>query len=240
MAGIVSVETTQPISCVLARLSDDPAVLSERARIARDLHDSVGQLLTGMGLRLADHLADAGDERTRQWLSDLHQLVGRADRELREAIEGLLFEGPRRDGLEAAVGQLCREVEQSGGLAVEFDVRGAPAPLTAEAEEALYRVAHEALLNVCHHAQATKAVVTLSYLAHSTSLSVRDNGNGKAGHVQLGRPGHFGVRTMRRRVEHAGGALRIRPVTPHGVVVEAAIPGRKVTAHAAGKGGGHR
>lgn len=221
------------------------AVRAERDRIAQDLHDTVAQVITGIGLQVAARLGDEADPSSWAWLANVHSLLGRADRELREAIEGLLSREPVGDVV-SAIRQLCREVEQDagGGLRVQFEVWGTVAPLGAAGEDALFSVAREALLNVQRHANASTVQVELSYGADSVSLSVRDDGIGLAARGMapdgLGAPGHFGIRTMRRRIEDAGGDLHVRPVTPHGVLVEAVIQGRKVTAHAAGTGGGHR
>jgi two-component system, NarL family, sensor kinase len=225
------------------RAQQAPALVrAERDRIAQDLHDSVGQVITGIGLELAARLADEADPDEWAWLAKIHGLIARADQEMRQAIEGLLS-GESAGELASAIEGLCREAEGAagGGLRVQFEVRGTAAPLGAAGEDALFRVGREALLNVQRHANATTVQVELNYGVDSVTLSVRDDGVGLAGSgSQLSAQGHFGIRTMRHRIEDAGGTLHVRPVTPHGVLVEAVIQGRKVTAHAAGTGGGHR
>lgn len=227
------------------RAQQAPALVrAERDRIAQDLHDSVGQVITGIGLQLAARLADEPDPEAWAWLAKIHGLIARADREMREAIEGLLSGPDEAAGdLASAIEGLCREAERDagGGLRVQFKIWGTAAPIGAAGEDALFRVAREALLNVQRHANATTVQVELNYGVDSVTLSVRDDGIGLARSGSgLSAQGHFGIRTMRHRIEDAGGTLHVRPVTPHGVLVEAVIQGRKVTAHAAGTGGGHR
>lgn len=215
------------------------AVAAERARIAQDLHDSVCQVVAGMGMQLTQLAEDASDASSRDRLSDLAALSDRANRELRAAIEGLLFSGAAGDGLTKAIQRLCRDFTETTGTAVEFEVRGTTVPLGCVKEDALFRVAREALANIARHAHAPAASVHLIYEDESVTLWVRDCG---VGLTQDGpeRPGHFGIRAMRRRIEDAGGDLHVRSAAPCGVLVEAVLPGRKRTADAAGTGGGRR
>jgi signal transduction histidine kinase len=224
----------------LAEADHRRAVAVERDRIAQDLHDSVGQLITGIGLRLADHIAEAPDDTWRGRLQDLLDLTARGSRELRDSIDGLLFREAEQGGLETAIRNLCRDFEAITGVVVGFSVGGRATSLATAKEDALFRVAHEALLNVEHHAEASMAAVALSYGDEVVSLSVRDDGAGFGHRTPVGRPGHFGIRTMRRRIEDVGGDLDIRPTEPYGVVVEAVIPNRKRTAHGAGTRSGRR
>ena len=216
------------------------AVAAERDRIAHDLHDSVGQLITGMGMRLAQYVADAPDKVWRARLEDLLQMAGRGNREVRQSIYALLFLDAKRGGLQASIRELCRKFEITTGMPVRFVVRGGAAPLVASKEDALFRVAHEALVNIERHARASLATVQLSYEAAAVSLTVRDDGVGLGHRDPFGRSGHFGIRAMQRRLEDAGGDLRVRNAEPRGVLVEAVIPRRKRNAHAAGTCGGHR
>jgi signal transduction histidine kinase len=210
------------------------AVAAERDRIAQDLHDSVGQLVTGMGMRLAQYVADAPDRVWRARLEELLQMAGRGSREVRQSVYALLFLDAKRGGLQTSIRELCRKFETTTGIPVRFLVRGTVAPVGAAKEDALFRAAHEALVNIERHARASLATVQLAYEDDAVTLSVRDDGVGLGHRDPFGRSGHFGIRAMQRRLEDAGGDLRISNVTPRGVHVEAVIPRRKRTAHVAG------
>lgn len=215
------------------------AVAAERDRIAQDLHDSVGQLIVGMGMRLAQYLADAPDKVWRARLEELLQMAGRGNREVRQSVYALLFLEAKRGGLQASIRELCRKYEITTGIPVRFVVHGSVTPLGASKEDALFRVAHEALVNIERHARAALATVQLAYEADGVSLSVRDDGVGLGHRDPFGRSGHFGIRAMQRRLEEAGGTLRVRNATPRGVLVEAVIPRRKKGTHAAGSRRSH-
>jgi signal transduction histidine kinase len=200
------------------------AVAAERERIAHDLHDSVGQIITGMGMRLAHCLADAPDRTWRARLEELLRLAGRGNREIRQAIHELLFLDARRDGLVASVRELVRTFEVTTGLPLHFVVTGTPTALAANREDALFRAAHEALVNVERHARASMATVELTYDADAVVLAVRDDGVGLGHRDPFGAEGgHFGIRAMQQRLVDAGGELRVGNARPRGVVVEAEI-----------------
>lgn len=204
------------------------AVAAERERIAQDLHDSVGQIVTGMGMRVAQYLADAPDRIWRARLEDLLRLAARGNREVREAIHALLFLDVHREGLRPSVRELVRKFEVTTGVPVRFQVRGTPVVLPSAKEDALFRVAHEALMNVERHSRAALVTVQLLYSADGVVLSVRDDGVG-LGHRDPfgGDGGHFGIRAMQQRLEAAGGELRVQNARPRGVVVEARIARRR-------------
>lgn len=215
------------------------AVAAERERIAHDLHDSVGQIITGMGMRLAQCLADAPDRTWRARLEELLRMAGRGNREIRQAIHELLFLDARRDGLVASVRELVRTFEVTTGLPVHFVVKGTPASLAADREDALFRAAHEALVNVERHARASMATVELAYGTDAVTLVVRDDGVGLGHRDPFGADGgHFGIRAMQQRLESAGGELRVENARPRGVVVEAEIA--RVRRPARGTGTGTR
>lgn len=87
-------------------------------------------------------------------------------------------------------------------------------------EAALFRVAQEALTNVARHAQASRAVVTLSYLDEVVLLDVRDDGRGMA----RGRSGGFGLSSMRQRIRSIGGSVEIESEDGRGTAVSASVP----------------
>lgn len=203
------------------------AVAAERDRIAEDLHDSVGQLLVAMGMRLAQYVGDAPDKVWRARLEELLQLAARGNREVRQSVYALLFLEARGAGLASSIRELCSRFEITTGLPVRFQQRGTPTPLPTVKEDALFRTAHEALVNAERHARASMLTVQLIYGEDGVSLSVRDDGVGLGHRDPFGRSGHFGIRAMQRRVEDAGGLLRVHNASPRGVLVEAGIPKRK-------------
>jgi signal transduction histidine kinase len=232
-----------PVAAHVLVLTDavDQALAAERSRIAQDLHDSVGQVLTGIGLVVGGHLAEPLDPATEGRLREVLQLAERASGELRQAIEGLLQLGCRGLPLEVALVDVCRRFERQQGLPVAFRTEGGPVPLECAEEDALVRVAHEALVNVARHSGAGQVAVELLFEGEAVSLIVRDDGVGLGrGRRRVEGSGGFGLRTMQRRIEDVGGELRVVDAVPHGVVVEAVIPQRKRTVHGARTRGGGR
>jgi signal transduction histidine kinase len=213
------------------------AIAVERDRIGRDLHDSVGQSITGLGLRLASQLDDVEDEAA-SWLRGLLELVEQANRELREAIHGMLRLEKPSGGLVEAINALCLDFERRTGVAVQFSVRGRGAvPVRESTHEAILRVALEALRNIERHARASRVTVGLVHRDGAVTLLVSDDGVGIDRPSSLTRLGRFGVRTMQRRIEELGGHLYVRQATPHGVVVEAVIYDKERSAYAISPGG---
>lgn len=199
------------------------AVASERERIARDLHDSVGQVITGMGMLLTDYVADAPDDIWRTRLDRLIELAERGSREVRDSIYALLFLDTRRKGLVASLRELARRFEATTGISTTVTVRGR-AQLAAPKEDALFRVAHEALMNVERHASASAVTIALMAKADGVVLCVGDNGAGMPEHPAGVEQGHFGLDSLQHRMEDVGGDLRLMRAEAGGVLVEARFP----------------
>jgi signal transduction histidine kinase len=202
------------------------AVASERERIARDLHDSVGQVITGMGMLLTDYVRDAPDREWEERLQRLADLAGRGSREVRASIYALLFLDTRRLGLVPSLRELARTFEATTGLAVTLEVGPADIAVSDQREDVLFRVAHEALMNVERHARATAVRLQLTRTGTFVQLRVEDDGVGLSSSPLPGPDdGHFGLRSVRERIDAAGGVLRLRANDPMGTVVEVEVPG---------------
>lgn len=221
----------------LAERERQLVVASERDRIAGDLHDSVGQTILGIGLRLSEYLHEAPDRVWRERIEGLIRLAGEGSSDLRQSIHALVFLDVRRHGLEPSLRDLTRKFASTTGIAATLRVHGTPIAMPLEREDALFRVAHEALMNVERHARAGSVCVRLEYGADGASVVVRDDGVGLGHRDPFGRQGHFGVRGMQVRVDQAGGSLRIAGAQPRGVIVEAHIP---VAPFGEGEGGAPR
>ncbi|HEY7208433.1 MAG TPA: sensor histidine kinase [Gaiellaceae bacterium] len=194
---------------------------AERLRIARGLHDEVGQVLTGVLLQL-DALAAAetaeralGVEETKQAVRQALEEVRRIARELRpEMLEHL--------GLVSALTELSRKFGDQSGIRVVRHFADELPPLSDEAEIAVYRVAQESLTNVARHAGASQVELALEPGVDSVVLRVVDDGHGIADAVTSN--GHGGLRGMRERALLVGGALAIKRGRAGGVEVRLEVP----------------
>lgn len=206
----------------------DAAMLEERARLARDIHDTLAQGLTGVVVQLgAAQRALAAAPPDAAGHIDLAQRMARESlAEARRSVWNLRAPAlDRGDLAEALRGLAARPLRP--GTTVRFELRGTPCPLPPEAEGALLRVCQEALVNVARHAQASRALVLLEYLPERVRLSVRDNGQGFGPHaLDLHGPapgawGGFGLLGMRERLANLGGTLAL--LNDHGALVVAEL-----------------
>ncbi len=181
---------------------------AERRRIASELHDEVGQVLTGALLRV-------DDEETKQAVRQALEEVRRIARELRpEMLEQL--------GLVSALTELSRRFAASSGIRVERRFASELPVLSGDAELAVYRVAQESLTNVARHAGASRVEMVLEQGADSIVLRVCDDGRGIAEATSVN--GYGGLRGMRERALLAGGALAVKPGRRGGVEVRLEVP----------------
>lgn len=191
------------------------AVLTERQRIARELHDSVSQALYGIGLgaRTARALLDRDPAKAIEPLEYILALAEGGLAEMRALILELRPDSLEREGLVAALGKQAAALRARHGLEVET-VLGEEPDLPLEAKEGLYRIAQEALNNTVKHAQASRTAIRLQQERGELVLSVQDNGIGFD--PQREYPGHMGLHTMRERVEKMGGVLHIESAQGQG------------------------
>jgi two-component system sensor histidine kinase UhpB len=197
---------------------------AERVAIARDLHDEVGQLLTGVLLQLGSIEGAApeyGDE-----LDVAKSAVRRALDEVRRISGELRPEMLEHLGLVSALTELTTTFGRVSGIRIErrFD-RELP-KLDPDTELAVYRIAQESLTNVARHAQATRVTISLERGTDSVVLGVIDDGRGFDGPPEE----HGGLRSMRERAVLIDGALAIKPTPDGGVEVRLEVPAARVEA----------
>ena len=201
------------------------AASQERAHLARELHDSVTQALFSMGLtlRTLEILLGSDPEAAREKLGELRELQKDALAEMRTLIFELRPSSLESDGLVQALRTHATAVQRRTGLAIVVDAEPIDR-LSLPAEEALYRIAQEALHNVVKHANAEKATIRIWRDADWVRLSVSDDG---AGFDPEAVPrGHLGLIGMRQRVDLVGGELRVESRRGRGTLIEASVPGR--------------
>ncbi|MGD0242369.1 MAG: GAF domain-containing sensor histidine kinase [Streptosporangiaceae bacterium] len=223
--------THAAIALTNARLyerSRELSVLTERSRLARDLHDAVTQKLFSIRAhaRAAAVLAardpvDAG--RVRAEIEVIGELGAEAHAELRAVIDGLAPPDLEAAGLAESLRRYAALAGRAYGIPVRVSAACVPG-LSPAAEAAFYRVAQEALHNALRHAAASGVRVSLSKTARQVVLEVSDDGRG-LGSAGTASPGGLGLDSMRERAAAAGGMLTIRSGAK-GTVVRMTVPER--------------
>ncbi len=212
----------QAFNQMLERLEDErressgralAAQEGERLRIARELHDEIGQTLTAVALR-AEHASSRADF-NRGELARLAEIVQHTLQDLRRISRELRPEALDELGLVNALIALCSRVGQQSSLRVHRQFDGSLPGMASEVELAIYRIAQEALTNVMRHSDASEVTVSLTRSDSEVVLKVSDNGHGLPEPVSEG----GGLRGMRERAFLIGGDLRIESGSGAGVAV---------------------
>lgn len=203
------------------------AVLNERNRIARELHDTLAQGFTSVSMQLEAVNAKMGDggEAAREHLNQARLLVRSSLAEARRSVRDLRSEWLDGGDLADALSGMARQLTAGADVRVEVSVTGASRHLPERVEKTLLRVGQEALTNAVRHAAPASVRVRLDYEDARVRLEVCDDGRGflpeTNGHTT---GGGFGLRGMRERVEQAGGTLHIRSREGAGTEVSAVLP----------------
>jgi signal transduction histidine kinase len=157
----------------------EAGVLDERQRMAREIHDTLAQGLTGIitQLQAAEQAADDPDG-WRRHFDAATALARESLSEARRSVEALRPESLETGRLSEALAEVAGRWSARHGIAAQVTTTGTARPVPPEAEFALLRTAQEALANVAKHARATRVGVTLSYMEHEVALDVRDDGRG--------------------------------------------------------------
>ncbi|OGN80796.1 MAG: hypothetical protein A2X23_00260 [Chloroflexi bacterium GWC2_73_18] len=204
-------------------------ILKERDRIAREMHDSLAQVLGVIHLRL--RRLHGGAERdglaaVRAELDELAEIADEAYRDVREAILGLRESISPAAGFLGTLGEYVGKFSRQSGIETRLVIDGAALPALSPASEVqLLRVVQEALTNVRKHAGASSAVVRVGAAGDGTSITVEDDGIGfDPSRIAEALERGFGTRAMRERVEQIGGTLQILSAPGQGTRVVARLP----------------
>jgi two-component system nitrate/nitrite sensor histidine kinase NarX len=198
------------------------AILEERSRIARDLHDSLAQTLGWLNLKmdLLMQTLDAGNiPQTREEAFHLQQVVGQACFEVRESIDELRAQPPTR--FIEAVSSYVSEFSQRTGLPVNLNMDD-ECHLDPMAVTEGLRILQEALTNVYKHARARSVVVSITSKDDVVEIAIQDNGAG-FNPAQL-REGHFGLQIMQERAERVHGNFQLQTGPGLGTHIRVRLP----------------
>ncbi|MBW0445470.1 histidine kinase [bacterium M00.F.Ca.ET.228.01.1.1] len=204
---------------------------NERARLSRELHDGISQMMVSVKLLLESALARFERSETRvpaaeAALSTSLTRLGDTLREIRRISHALRPSMLDDLGVAAAIEQLTRELGEQSGIEIGFTqiTHTHAASLTDAVNTVLFRIAQEALTNIVRHAHASNAALALEISNDAVTLSIADNGRGfDVTHAFVGRRSGVGLRNMRERVEALGGTLALSSQPGH-TLVTARVP----------------
>jgi signal transduction histidine kinase len=204
----------------------EAGALEERQRMAREIHDTLAQGLTGIITQL-----QAAEQAGALWHRHIRAATALARESLSEArrsVHALRPEPLETARLAEALNGVAERWSALHDLPVQVTTTGTPRPITPETELALLRTAQEALANVAQHARASRVGLTLSYLRDEIALDVRDDGRGFG--CEDRRAGGFGLIAMRQRIEGLSGRLRVESEPGAGTAISACVPAAGVPA----------
>ncbi|HTQ08748.1 MAG TPA: sensor histidine kinase [Fimbriimonadaceae bacterium] len=198
-------------------------VAADRSRLALEMHDGVqAQLIAAASqIELVQHLVTKDGERAAQIAQETRGSLRQAADELRFLVQRLRSPA-MGEGFLPAMRQYAHNFCERFGLALDFRTEGSPAALTADQENALFRIAQESLTNVVKHAGAGSVAVELVFRGPDVHLVISDDGCGIS--EQSSGNGHVGLESMSERAEKLGGMVVVRPNIEKGTRVDATIP----------------
>lgn len=227
MAGLAGIALT---SAKVREQDRQRQVLNERTRIAREMHDSMAQVLGAMHLRLRmleSFPSVAGHAPTAEQVAALADTADEAYRDVREVILGLRDSDRADLSLEDNLQRYTARFAEQSGIATEFrNETGGPIELSPRTEVHLIRVVQEALTNVRKHARASRASVTVTSADDSTTITIVDDGRGFRAPAGTPATDGYGLFTMRDRLSLLHGTLTLESHPGTGTRVVATVPER--------------
>ncbi len=204
------------------------AVLSERSRVARELHDTLEQGLAGISLQLeaVSGSLQASPEAARQSLDVARLMLRYSQEEARRSVMDLRSQALESRDLAGALTDLARQMTSGTTARAEVSIEGWPQRLDASAEHHLLRIGLEALTNAIKHSAAQQVNITLRFRDDDTELVVEDNGCGFDPAAQATAGEHFGLLGIRERVDKLGGVLQISGERGVGTRLSVTVPSR--------------
>jgi ligand-binding sensor domain-containing protein/signal transduction histidine kinase len=203
------------------------AVLAERTRIAREIHDNLAQEMSGISVQLevVARTMPAGAEAATTHLDNARRQVRHGIAEARRYVWDLRSPALENNDLRSALSETARRLTSETTIQARVEVNGTFRPLPSVVEDNLLRIGQEAINNAVKHAGAQQIFVNLIFAARRVQLSVRDDGSGfDKQWAANGKTGHFGLIGMRERAEQLGGTFSVHSTAGGGTEVVADVP----------------
>ncbi len=213
------IEENEGLHAQLVSQAREAGVLDERQRMAREIHDTIAQGLTGVITQLEAAHQSWSDEAELKRRVDLASEIARDSlAEARRSVQAIRPGPLDNSRLPEALEDVAVRWAETSGVGVEVHVTGDLRPLHPEVEVTLLRATQEALANIAKHAEASRSAITLSFMDNSVALDVRDDGKGFD--VGAGvRDGHYGLAAMRQRVEALQGVMEVESGPSDGTAI---------------------
>ncbi|HEY6287451.1 MAG TPA: sensor histidine kinase, partial [Ktedonobacteraceae bacterium] len=211
-------------------------VLRERTRLAREMHDTIGQALVLISVKLeaAQRLRERDPERCDGELESTKEIARETMTVLRASIADLRSPTLEHVHINHALSRTARELAQRTGLSVTYTLQADIDPLPASVEETLWKVSQEAFTNIEKHAHASHVQVRISRQGEKLLMSIHDDGIGlppalnqpdkDGSFVYISPGGHYGLRGMLERIEAIGGHLTLHSGKEQGTTIEVELP----------------
>lgn len=212
------------------------AVLRERTRLAREMHDTLGHALVLMSVKLEvlQRLRTRDPERSERELEATKEIVRTSMSELRASIANLRSPTLERQSVCQALSHFAQAMAQRANLHVTYELSEDVEGLPEQVEETLWKVGQEALTNIEKHAQAQNAVLHMCRHDGRVLLRIEDDGVGlptayyqqraNGTSIASSPQGHYGICGMIERVKKSGGEMTMRPRVERGTVIEIELP----------------
>ena len=207
----------------LAAEAQQSAVLGERNRLARDIHDTLAQSLGGIVLHLqaADSIYTTELQDKQTHVTQARQLAKQALSEARRSVQALRPQLLEQTTLDQAINSLLQQLTSHSPLQITYQLHGSPYGLPPEVEAHLLRISREAITNSLRHAQATELVVDFTYEPRQVQLRIQDNGQGFD--TTLPTFG-YGLITMQERAQQISARLHLSSQRGQGTIVQVTLP----------------
>jgi signal transduction histidine kinase len=193
----------------------------ERQRLSRDLHDSLGQSILAIKIKL-EQAKNADLERNQQILNEVQELLRNTIQEIRNISNDLMPPVLEAFGIEQGLKNLCKETTANTGIQINFKSENIPEPLDKKIQIYLYRISQEAINNITKHAAATEASMIISCLDKMIFLTITDNGKGfEMDNKDIKGDG---IMNIKQRVELLKGECRISSTPGKGTQINIKIP----------------
>jgi signal transduction histidine kinase len=200
--------------------------VSERTRLARDLHDTLLQSFHGLMLRFQVVSKMLPEGKAKEQLEKTLERADQAIAEGRNAVYDLRSSTTTTNDLAEALNAVANELSGEGTATFDLVLEGGPRDLHPIIRDELYRISREALLNAFKHARARQIEAEINYGERVFRLRIRDDGEGMPAEIlQQGRPGHFGLPGMRERARQVGADLNIWSRAGTGTEIDLSLAG---------------